>query len=107
MSEARSDRLEARLGHIEETVARIDERLAATLPHLATKAKLADLRTELIKEIGKKPGHAYLWGVMAVLVGAQAVALAAAALVFSFIAARPPAAAAPPPAQHAELPLAR
>ncbi len=107
MSELRQDRLEARLGRIEETVARIDERLAATLPHLATKAEQADLRTELTSEIGKlraeiadKPSRGYLWGVMAAMVGAQAVALAAAGLIFAFVAARAPNAPAPAP-QHA------
>jgi hypothetical protein len=44
-------------------------RIDATLPHLATKAELAE-----------KPSRAYLWGVMAAMVGAQAVALAAAGL---------------------------
>jgi hypothetical protein len=46
----------------------------ATLPYLATKAELAD-----------KPSRAYLWGVMGAMVGAQAVALAAAALIFMMI----------------------
>jgi hypothetical protein len=45
-------------------------RIDATLPHLATKAELAE-----------KPSRAYLWGVMAAMVGAQAVALAAAGLI--------------------------
>jgi hypothetical protein len=82
MSEARTDRLEARLGHIEETAVRIEATLAATLPHLATKAELANLRGELAggtnrlrsdvtSEIGKlraeladKPSRLYLWAAM-------------------------------------------
>jgi hypothetical protein len=76
MSEART---EARLDRLEEDVREIKTilhelqpmiiRIDATLPHLATKAELAE-----------KPSRAYLWGVMAAMVGAQAVALAAAAL---------------------------
>jgi hypothetical protein len=63
---------------IKTTLSRIEATLAATLPHLATKVELAD-----------KPSHGYLWGVMPALVGAQAVALAAAALIFSILQARP------------------
>ena len=104
MSETRT---EDRLGRVEEDVReikttlaglvplinRIDERLNTGLPHPATKAELADLRTELLTALAHKPGRGYLWGVMAAMVGAQAVALAAAALVFSIEQARlqPPA----------------
>ena len=104
MSETRT---EDRLGRVEEDVReikttlaglvplinRIDERLNTSLPHPATKAELADLRTELLTALAHKPGRGYLWGVMAAMVGAQAVALAAAALVFSIEQARlqPPA----------------
>ncbi len=104
MSETRT---EDRLGRVEEDVReikttlaglvplinRIDERLNTGLPHPATKAELADLRTELLTALADKPGRGYLWGVMAAMVGAQAVALAAAALVFSIVQARlqPPA----------------
>jgi len=100
-------RTEDRLGRVEEDVReikttlaglvplinRIDERLNTGLPHPATKAELADLRTELLTALAHKPGRGYLWGVMAAMVGAQAVALAAAALVFSIAQARlqPPA----------------
>jgi hypothetical protein len=89
MSEIRTEdrlgRLEQDVGEIKATLARlepmiirIDERLNTTFPHLATKADLAE-----------KPSHAYLWGVMAAMVGAQAVALGAAALIFTMIQARP------------------
>src|SRR4029077_19684473 len=100
-------RTEDRLGRVEEDVReikttlaglvplinRIDERLNTGLPHPATKAELADLRTELLTALAHKPGRGYLWGVMAAMVGAQAVAVAAAALVFSIVQARlqPPA----------------
>jgi hypothetical protein len=63
---------------LEPMIIRIDERLNTTFPHLATKADLAE-----------KPSRAYLWGVMAAMVGAQAVALGAAALIFTMIQARP------------------
>src|SRR6476646_8212005 len=75
MSEART---EDRLGRVEEDIReikttlgglvplinRIDERLNTALPHLATKAELADLRTELLTALANKPGRGYLWGVM-------------------------------------------
>ncbi|HEX5327142.1 MAG TPA: hypothetical protein VFW75_10785 [Acetobacteraceae bacterium] len=47
------------LGQMMPILARIEATLASTLPHLATKAELAD-----------KPGKAYLWGVVGVLVAA-------------------------------------
>ena len=62
-------------------------RMDATLPHLATKAELADVRSDLLKEIGairaelaEKPSRAYLWGVLAVLVTAYGAGLAAVAV---------------------------
>jgi hypothetical protein len=103
MSETRT---EDRLGRLEEDVREIKAMLASLmppihridgqLPHLATKAELAtglsdlrteiaDLRTELRAGLADKPGRGYLWGVMAAMVGAQAVALAAAALIFTMI----------------------
>ena len=50
--------------------------LAATLPHLATRAELAGLRGELRAELGDKPGKVYMWGILAVLVAAYAAGLA-------------------------------
>jgi hypothetical protein len=41
--------------------------LAATLPHLATKAEVADLRTDMVAGFADKPGKAYMWGILAVL----------------------------------------
>lgn len=47
----------------------MDARLEATLPHLATKADLAD-----------KPGKTYMWGILAALLTAYACGLAALAV---------------------------
>jgi hypothetical protein len=76
MSEARSeirlDRLEQDvrdikvvLERLEPMIIRIDERLTSTLPHLATKAELAD-----------KPGKTYLATAIGVLLVAYAAGLA-------------------------------
>lgn len=54
------------LGQILPILTRIDAPLASTLPHLATKAELSELRAELADE----PGKAYLWVVIGVLVAA-------------------------------------
>lgn len=48
------------LGQIVPMLVRIQTTLDSTLPHLATKAELAE-----------KPGKAYLWGVLAVLIAAM------------------------------------
>ena len=71
--EARVSRLEEEgrdmrgsLTRLELAVARIEAMLAATIPHLATKAQLAELRAEL----AEKPSKAYLWLVLGVLVTA-------------------------------------
>jgi hypothetical protein len=61
--ETRLDNFEDRLRHIEEIVIRIDERLAANLPHLATK-----------EELSEKPSRLSMWGVMAALTGAYIAA---------------------------------
>ncbi|HEX5327141.1 MAG TPA: hypothetical protein VFW75_10780 [Acetobacteraceae bacterium] len=58
------------LGQMMPILARIEATLASTLPHLATKAELADLRVELRTGLADKPGKAYLWGVVGVLVAA-------------------------------------
>jgi hypothetical protein len=103
MSEART---EDRLGRLEEDIREIKTTLAglvplinridAQFPHLATKAELitglSDLRTELAElrvALASKPSHAYLWGVMAAMVGGQAVILAAAALALVILQGRP------------------
>jgi len=56
----------ATLSRLEPIIIRID----AQIPHLATKADLAG-----------KPSHAYLWGVLAVLVAAYGCGLAALAVI--------------------------
>jgi len=86
--------IKAILGRLEPMIIRID----ATLPHLATKAELADfrtesksdladLRTELKGELGdikarlaEMPSKAYLWLVLAALIAAYAAGLAALAV---------------------------
>ena len=114
MSEARTD---DRLDRLEEDVREIKamltglvpliNRIDAQLPHLATNAELADLRGEtrtgfadlrgeLRSGLAGKPSHAYLWGVMAAMVGSQAVILAAAALALMIFQMLPAHGAEPP-----------
>jgi hypothetical protein len=85
MSEARTDRLEARIERIEEAVIRIDQRLAATLPHLATKAELATGLAELRVMLADKPSRLYMWGVMAALTGAYTAALATIGVLLTYL----------------------
>ncbi len=61
--------VKATLARLEPMIVRIDATLTATLPHLATRAELAD-----------KPGKAYLWGVLAVLIAAYGAGLAGLAV---------------------------
>jgi hypothetical protein len=56
------------LVELKVAVVRMEAKLDATLPHLATKADLAD-----------KPGKAYMWGILAALLTAYACGLAALA----------------------------
>jgi hypothetical protein len=74
--EARISRLEedmreikSAVGRLEATTIEIKAMLAATLPHLATKAELAE-----------KPGKTYMWGILAVLLTAYACGLAGLAV---------------------------
>ena len=87
LMEARVSRLEedmrevkATLPRMEAAIIRIEATLAATLPHLATKADLADLRTEIARLDADKPGKAYMWGILAVLLTAYACGLAGLAV---------------------------
>lgn len=50
---ALADDLNARNGRIEETLIELKTMIAATLSHLATKADLADVRTELKEDIAE------------------------------------------------------
>jgi hypothetical protein len=86
ISDHRLDRLEADVGGIKEMLARIDERLNATLPHLATKAELANGLTELANgltsvrvELADKPGKTFLAVAIGLLLAAYAAGLAALA----------------------------
>ena len=76
----RMGRLEERIGRVELAVVRIESMLAATLPHLATKAEVADLRTDMVAGFADKPGKAYMWGILAVLLTAYACGLAGLAI---------------------------
>ena len=92
--EQTTSRLEATTGRLEETTAKLGERmgrveigiaeikamLAATLPHLATKAEVAELRTEMVAGFADKPGKTYMWGIIAALLTAYACGLAALAI---------------------------
>ena len=57
------------MARLEATTIGIKAMLAATLPHLATKAELAE-----------KPGKIYMWGILAVLLTAYACGLAGLAV---------------------------
>jgi hypothetical protein len=97
MSKARLDHLTSRLDgfderlrRIEEAVIRIDERLSATLPHLATKADLARIEAVLPTlairaELADKPSRPYMWGVMAALTGADTATLAAIGVPLTYL----------------------
>jgi len=62
-------RLEATTGRLEMNVVEIKTMLVATLPHLATKADLAE-----------KPGKIYMWGILGGLLTAYACGLAGLAV---------------------------
>jgi hypothetical protein len=82
--DARVTRLENNVREVKATLAQMLPmivRIDATLPHLATKAELTELRSELGPELADKPGKAYLWAVLAVLLAAYAAGLAAIALI--------------------------
>ncbi|HEY2616506.1 MAG TPA: hypothetical protein VGI78_04140 [Acetobacteraceae bacterium] len=79
--------VKATMGRLELLVTEIKATLDATLPHLATKAELAELRTELKVELAAlrtdlagKPGKAYMGGVLTALLTAYACGLAALAI---------------------------
>jgi hypothetical protein len=78
MSEVRDlrlDHLEEDVRDIKATLARLEPmiiRIDTTLPHLATKAELAEVRTEL----ADKPGKTYLATAIGVLLVAYAAGLA-------------------------------
>jgi hypothetical protein len=68
---------------MEAAIIRIEATLAATLPHLAAKADIADLRTGMKSNIARldvalaeKPDKACLWGILALRMTAYAGGLA-------------------------------
>jgi hypothetical protein len=65
--------VKAAISRLEATTIRIETMLMATLPHLATKAELAELRADL-------PSKTYMWGILAALLTAYACGLAALAV---------------------------
>ena len=75
MSDARSDRLAEDMRDTRDRLGRVEIKLDAVLPHLATKAEVADVRTEMANvrtEISKAEVRLIRWtigtGVVAVLV---------------------------------------
>lgn len=78
--ETTTSRLEERMGRLEVAVAEIKAMLAATLPHLATKAEVAELRVEMVAGFADKPSKTYMWGILAVLLTAYACGLAGLAV---------------------------
>jgi outer membrane murein-binding lipoprotein Lpp len=89
--DSKVDRLDAAVQRLEMGFIRLETMLAATLPHLATKAELANtradvqtLRIELKSDIAvglaEKPSKAYMWGIVAVLLAAYACGLAGLAV---------------------------
>ena len=80
------------LSRLEPMIVRIDATLTSTLPNLATKAEVADLRIEVTKEIvdlrlemiqrfADVPTKTYLWGILGVLITAYGAGLAALAVI--------------------------
>jgi hypothetical protein len=91
------------LSRLEPMIVRIDATLTSTLPNLATKAEVVDLRTEVTKEIAEVrpeltkeivdlrlamiqrfadvPTKTYLWGILGVLITAYGAGLAALAVI--------------------------
>ncbi len=67
--EARLARLEDDMREVKAITTRIEAVLTATLPHLATKAELAE-----------KPSKTYMWGILAVLLTAYGLGLASIAV---------------------------
>lgn len=65
------------LAELKVMVARMDARLDAQLPHLATKAEIAHLETRMEAGLADKPGKATIWGIPSVLLTAYACGLAA------------------------------
>ena len=87
LMEARVSRLEEEMREVKVTlprmeaaIVRIEATLTATLPHLATKADLAHHEAKIEAKLADKPGKAYMWGILAVLLTAYACGLAGLAV---------------------------
>jgi len=65
--------LTADVADLKVMMIRMDARLDATLPHLATKA-------DLVGGLAEKPSKTYMWGILAALLTAYACGLAALAV---------------------------
>jgi hypothetical protein len=88
-----SGRLETMVIDLRQAVTRIEATLTATLPHLATKAEVAEILqtlphlatkaelADLRADLAERPSRTYLWAVLAVLCTAYASGLALLALV--------------------------
>lgn len=76
--------MRATMSRMDNTLTEIKAMLQATLPHLATKADLAQLRGELTTELrtglASKPSKTYMWGIMTALIVAYAAGLAVLAI---------------------------
>ncbi len=81
--EARVSRLEEDMREEKAARSRMEAaiiRIEATLPHLATKADISDLKTDIARLDADKPGKTYMWGILAVLLTAYACGLAGLAV---------------------------
>jgi gamma-glutamyl:cysteine ligase YbdK (ATP-grasp superfamily) len=74
---------------LKSIVARIEAKLDAVLPYLATKADLTNMQAKLDAtlphlatkaDLADKPGKTYMWGILAALLTAYACGLAALAV---------------------------
>lgn len=57
------------VGNMRLTLERVDQQLASTLPHLATKAEIQGIRHEMALGLADKPSKGYMWSILGVLVG--------------------------------------
>jgi hypothetical protein len=87
LMDARVSRLEEEMreekaarARLEAAVLEVRTILVTSLPHLATKADLAQLEAKLDAKLGDKPGKTYMWGILGVLLTAYACGLAALAV---------------------------
>jgi hypothetical protein len=76
------------LSRLEPMIIRIDASLAATLPHLATKVEVTDLRAEMNQKfaavdvkIADLPTKTYMWAILGVLITAYGAGLAALGII--------------------------